>query len=198
MPSSKLNNSSLIFKSPFTIGDGNQQIFSAIFEKYYASLCLFAARIVPDENAEDVIEEMFVSLWNKQRSFNDEEHLKAFLYHAAKNACIDFLRFNERANLRNTTYTSLFDHTEESYLAEITRAETIRELYQAIDELPLRCGEILKMGYFEGLSNAEIAEKLGISLQTVKNQKRQAIALLKKQLPAEDLLLIFMMLHCFK
>jgi DNA-directed RNA polymerase specialized sigma24 family protein len=165
-------------RSPFALGDGNRKVFSQIFEKYFAALCLFAERIVGAENAEDVIEELFVGLWNKQRSFNDEEHLKAFLYHAAKNACLDFLRSNKRANVRNTTYANLID-----------------ELHQAIDELPAQCSKIVKLGYFEGLSNAEIAQKLGISVQTVKNQKGHAITLLKKRLPSKWLLLVFIVLH---
>jgi RNA polymerase sigma-70 factor (ECF subfamily) len=192
---SKPGNISTSAELIFTLGDENGKIFSRIFEKYYAALCLFAERIVGAENAEDVIEELFVTLWNKQHVFNDEEHLKAFLYHSAKNACLDFLRSDGRANVRNTKYAMLFDDTEESYLAEITRTETIRELHQAIDELSPQCRKVVRMGYFEGLSNAEIAEKLGVSVQTVKNQKAQAIALLRKRLPANKLLLVSMVLY---
>lgn len=194
---SKANTVSWSLELPITLGNGNRKLFSQIFEKYFAALCLFVERIVGAENAEDVIEELFVSLWNKPRIFNDEEHLKAFLYHAAKNACLDFLRSNERANVRNTTYASFFDDAEESYLAEITRVETIRQLHQAIEELPPQCSKIVKMGYFEGLSNAEIAQKLGISIQTVKNQKGYAIALLRKRLPGKEFFLLFMILQGF-
>ncbi len=192
---SEQNNPDWPFGLPVSLGDGNQKVFSLIFEKYFAALCFFAERIVGAENTEDVIEELFVGLWNKQRNFKDEEHLKAFLYHSAKNACLDFLRSSERALVRNTNYASLINDVEDSYLAEITRVETIRELHQAIDALPPQCSKIVKLGYFEGLSNTEIAEKLGISVQTVKNQKGNAITLLKKRLPGKWLLLVYMVLH---
>lgn len=179
---------------PVHLGDGNKQVFSKVFENYYAALCLFAGRMVGPKNAEDVIEELFVGLWNKGREFKDEEHLKAFLYHAAKNACLDFIKSDQRANERNTVYANLKGTFDDHYLSEITRTEIIRELHQAIAELPPQCSKIISMGYLEGLSNAEIAKKLGLSLQTVKNQKGHAISLLKKRLPGDEFLMLFLLL----
>lgn len=179
---------------PIQLGKCDQLVFSAVFERYYAALCVFAERMVGADNAKDVVEEFFVSLWNKSATLETEEHLKAFLYYGVKNACLNFIKSDLRHNQRNTVYAKGMADIHESYLTEVTRTELIRELYLAIAKLPSQCAKIIHMGYVEGMRNAEIAEKLGLSVQTVKNQKLRGIELLKKRLPGDLLLTLFLLI----
>lgn len=169
--------------------------FSDIFKKYYSSLCIFAERIVGVEDARDVIEELFIGLWEKDKELQNEEHLRAFLYHSAKNACLNFLKSDLRAKELNTVYVKEFSDNEDLYLAEITRSELLRKLHIAIDELPQQCGNIIKLGYIDGLKNSQIADQLGLSVQTVKNQKLRGIALLKKKFPYGQFILLLLLLE---
>lgn len=182
--------------SPINIGD--RDIFNSIFHQYYKTLCYFAERITESHSdAEDIVEELFVKLWNKQQPFESEQHLKAFLYRSTKNACLDFLKLTERANNRHTLFFMDNDQWEESYLNEIIRAEVLREVYNAIEHLPPQCSKIITMSYIDGKSNQEIAEELGLSLQTVKNQKGRGLSILKGKLPYDkyQLLLLVPYLH---
>lgn len=167
--------------------------FSACFRQYYTALCYFAQRMLGDPlDAEDVVEELFVRLWNRQQHFTDEGHLKAFLYRSTKNACLDFIKKTERSGARNSFYASEVYENEEGYLNEIIRAEVIRELYQAIEDLPAQCNKVIKMSYVEGKSNQEIADELSLSLQTVKNHKARGLAILKSNLPTDKFRLLLL------
>src|SRR4051812_23274512 len=84
----------------------NRAIFTGYFRQYYASLCFYADRIIKDsEAAEDIVEEIFVKIWNKPRPFESEQHLKAFLYRSVKNACLDFIKTTERSNKRDAFFS---------------------------------------------------------------------------------------------
>lgn len=176
-------------------------VFTVWFRQYYAPLCLFAERILGDrDNAEDIVEDTFFKLWNRQAHFENEEHLKAFLYRAVKNACLDFIKTNERSERRNTLFTEDQQAQDEGYLHEIIRIEVIRELYAAIDSLPPQSGKIIKMSFVEGKTNQEIADELNLSVQTVKNQKGRGLGILKDRLPSDkfQLLLLIPFLEFFE
>jgi len=169
--------------------------YNHVFRFYYPSLCQFTSRLVGAEFAEDLVEELFLKLWSSKRTFNTEEHLKAFLYHSIKNASLDFLKTTKRAVDRNTLFAAEHSINEADYLAGIIRTEVLMELYQAIAELPKEKGRIIKMTYLDGKSNQETAAELGISIQTVKNQKLRGLALLKNKLP--DGIYAFIFLYPF-
>lgn len=174
--------------------------FEFIFRKFYPSLCFFAERITGShDDAEDITEELFVKLWNKQLQFESEQHLKAYLYRSAKNACLDFLKVSERSDIRNTFFAEERGYSEDAYLNEIIRAEIISEVYHAIESLSPQCSKIITMSYLDGKSNQEIAAELNLSVQTVKNQKGRGLALLKQRLPNDkfQLLLLIPYLQLF-
>ncbi|MBE9598675.1 sigma-70 family RNA polymerase sigma factor [Pedobacter sp. MC2016-24] len=169
--------------------------YNYVFRFYYPSLCQFTGRLIGRDFAEDLVEELFLRLWSSEKTFNNEEHLKAFLYHSIKNASLDFLKTTKRAVDRNTLFTEEHSFNEADYLAGIIRSEVLIELYQAIAELPTEKGRIIKMTYLDGKSNQETAAELGISIQTVKNQKLRGLALLKNKLP--DGIYAFIFLYPF-
>jgi RNA polymerase sigma-70 factor (ECF subfamily) len=174
--------------------------FEMIFRSLYPSLCYFAERLVHNsDDAEDIIEDLFVKVWNKQLKFDNEEHLKAFLYRSAKNACLDFLKGYENSGTRNTLFADERGYSEDACLNEIIRAEIIAEIYQAIEQLSPQCSKIITMSYLDGMSNQEIADALNLSVQTVKNQKGRGLALLKQRMPNDKFQLIFLLpcLHLF-
>ena len=95
-------------------------------------------------------------------------------------------------------YLSEYMHGEEAddpvFLKEVTRQETFRILHTAIDKLPAQSKQIIMLS-MEGLSNAEVGEKLGISVNTVKTLKKNAYAVLRQVLSKEYLLLLFVILR---
>jgi RNA polymerase sigma-70 factor (family 1) len=179
----------------FDIAAFNQKDVSAYnhaFKFYYPALCDFAGRLVGADTAEDIVEDLFLKVWTSTQEFKDTDHFKAFLYHAIKNAALDVLKKDRRATDRHLLYTEWQEKDEANYLAGIIRAEVVTELYAAIAELPKGKGGIIKMTYLEGKSNQETADELGLSVQTVKNQKLRGLALLRKKLPDGAFVLLFL------
>jgi RNA polymerase sigma-70 factor (family 1) len=170
---------------------GNPKSFSSIFNTYYSALCFFAERMILNrEDAEDIVEESFVKLWKLHANFETMQNIKAFLYITTKNACLNFIKQSERATRNQSELVYTLATKEDHVLAEITRAEVLREVHAAIESLPPQCRKIVRMSFVQGMKNDEIAAELSLSINTVKNQKARAIQLLKVKLINTNLLVL--------
>lgn len=157
--------------------------YSNLFNRYYAGLCGFAEKIIGENYAEDVVGDVFLKLWEGKHVFCSELHLKAFLYRAVKNGCLNFIKMTGRAEHRHQFYQEEILADENAFILAVIQAEVVRELHVAIGDLPPQAGKIIKLTYLDGLSNQEAADHLGLSIQTVKNQKLRGLGILKKILP---------------
>lgn len=165
---------------------------------YRARLCLFASTIVDsNEDAEDIVHNVFLSLYEKEDELPNIKSLKSYLYRSVYNASLNFLKKKSTSHeLREErVQQNLLSQTlsnQEEYLVKRIEEEVIWELFEAIEKLPKESQKIFKMSYLQNISNAEIANLLGISVNTVKSQKQRAKQLLKRELKDLFLLLIFL------
>ncbi|ETZ22427.1 RNA polymerase sigma-70 factor [Pedobacter sp. V48] len=173
--------------------DKSRLAYAQLFNLYYAGLCGFAERIIGDGHAEDIVEDVFLKLWEGGTRFESELHLKAFLYRSVKNGCLNLVKMSGRAQNRNQIFYAERVEQETSVLHEITRAEVIRELYLAVDELPPQARRIIKLTYLDGKTNQEAADDMGLSIQTIKNQKMRGLSILKKKLPGDKFTLLILL-----
>jgi RNA polymerase sigma-70 factor (family 1) len=184
MHSSELSNNII---SSFRKGTPNA--LQSLIKVYYNPLRLFADRLLKDPVvAEDIVLESFTKLWNRRCDFEHVQNIKAFLYIAVRNASLNYLKQQKRETLSKKQLSYITGEKEDFVLNEIIRAEVLQEIMLAIERLPEQCGKVLRLGYFEGLKNQEIADLLHISVHTVKNQKARAIQLLKVRLRDRDLM----------
>lgn len=144
------------------------------FRKYYQSLCYFAMNIVHDEHlCEDIVQEVFVRTISLQMQFDSELHFRQYIYAAVRNSCLNHLQKQGRTvGLAEVETTDT--PTAENCDNEIVRAEMIRMIRDAIESLPPRYREVFRMAYIDKMKNEEIAEALGISLNTVKVIRQRA------------------------
>ena len=158
--------------------NNTKNIFSTHFQTYYRPLCLYALRILEDTHeAEDVVQDVFTSLWNKKETISDISSLKSYLFTSVKNNCLNRLR-------KNSQFTDIKDIDlieENNDDDKIYRAELEAKLWKMIDELPERQREILLMAKRDGMSYKEIAKITGISVKTVENHVTRAIRTLRKK-----------------
>ena len=155
-----------------------------VFDQYYLSLCFFAEKIVNDRPAaEDIVENTFIKLWLKEKDFTKHGNIKALLYISVRNACYDFIKTSRRNRLRQEQLAYLQGQgTEDFILNEITRAEVLREIYEALQKLPPECRKVMHLYFEEGWDHKRISSHLGLAVSTVKNHKSRGIQLLKKKL----------------
>lgn len=175
----------------FPLNMGHRQSFELVYRTYYAPLKRFISGSLRIANTDDLVENVFVKLWDKQVEFESLDHMRGYLYRAAGNAGRNYLNLHH--NNRREDLEDLDILKSESYLVELLRSEVIAELMRAIQGLPSQCSKVISMAYLEGMSNAQIAEQLNINEQSVKNHKHRGLKLLRQSLSGESLLLLMLM-----
>jgi RNA polymerase sigma-70 factor (family 1) len=149
--------------------------YKVYFDKLYHSLCLFANKYVEDiDMAKDIVQDVFIKVWENKIEFRDENNVKSFLYTSVKNKSLDYLKSKRYKTTKSFSINDLeLLETESFFLREVVVVETSNIIQNAINTLPNRCAEIIKLSV-KNFTNAEIAEELDISIYTVKVQKRTA------------------------
>ena len=159
---------------------GDEMIFKKIFKQFYLPVRSFAWRFVKDNDiAEDIVQDVFLLLWEKRVTFNVLAEIKSFLYISVRNACLDYLK-HERVKQKNEIGILDFmpSETEQEFILE---EEVDALIYKAIEDLSKQSQKIVIMT-MNGDSNLEIAQKLNITVNTVKSTKLKAYRLLRKRL----------------
>src|SRR5688500_13729910 len=161
----------------FTRGD--ESGFNKVFETFYQEICRFTHKLISNmAEAQDITADTFVKLYKLHDRFNTEANIKAFLYITARNNALNYLNY---AHTRKTHYKDFTESIADLLLVDIDddpskraiiEVGLIKEIYQAIEELPDRSQQIIKMIYFQGLDAGVIAHQLSISRETVRSQKR--------------------------
>lgn len=181
-----------------TLNMGDEKVFDHVFRTYYAALCSFAQRyLLRKADAEDVVGNLFVNLWNREQQFEHDVHARASLYRAVYNACLNHIRSSKRSNGREELYSAEQGINDESFMNEMLQAELIRMIYKEFDSLPPHYSTVMKLSYQDGFKNEEIANMLNLSVQTVKNYKSAALKLLRDKLPKDAFFLLIITLSAY-
>ncbi|MBL1410422.1 RNA polymerase sigma factor [Sphingobacterium faecale] len=163
--------------------EGEEHAFKYIFNTYYKRMCLYARSFVDESReAEDLAGDAFIRIWEGKKAYESVCHLKAAIYQTVRRLGINNLEATKRRNLRANIYYEEHSQIAPSQLQEIVFVEAMAELYHAIEALPNKAQEIIRLTYLEGKSNLEVAEIMGINVQTVKNQKLRALTLLRSRI----------------
>lgn len=163
----------------------NQQdvdAFHSLYTKYYKVLVLYGIRYLESADiAEDVVQDVFSSIWAKKIQFQSIHSLQNYLYTSVRNTSLDYLKHKQVEN----KYVDCFLNSTEVEAGEVDsddefcEEEIYRRLFDMIDKLPPRCKEVFLL-YMKGKKNEEIASALAISFETVKTQKKRAMKMLRK------------------
>lgn len=169
----------------------NQAAFEQVYVKLYNELYYFTSRLYQgmETMAEDVLQDVFVSVWEKKVPFVDEVHLKGYLYLSIRNRYKNYLKHRDS----KSRYHDYILNNPTEHDSHIVETEVVSLLHMSLGLLPEACAEVFRL-YVEGLSGEEIAEKLGKSVNTVYAQKQQAVKILKKKLDESIFLLLMQIL----
>nr|WP_314896418.1 RNA polymerase sigma-70 factor [uncultured Flavobacterium sp.] len=163
-----------------------------IFDTYYEALVQYANRFLSlKDECEDLVQDIFVDLWEKENIFPDEVSLKVYLYKTIRNKCFNVIKHNKvKDKYASEIIQSIED--DDLFLKQILEEEIVRQLHKAIEVLPERKKEIIKLS-LKGLKNTEIADILEIKLQTVKTLKSQSYKILRNQFRDLDSIIYFLL-----
>lgn len=175
----------------------DETTFHRMYQLFYKALVAYSFRFVANQpTAEDIVQNVFSVLWRQSLRFPDEMLLRAYLYKSVRNKSLEHLshlqvekEYRERV-LRDVQPEQLItDEGEEQFFPD----EIYRRLLTMVDLLPTRQREVFLM-HMDGARNKEIAEKLNISVNTVKIQKKRALATLRQKLNDQQLLLLMLLI----
>lgn len=160
--------------------DGKEAAFSILYRQFHQRVLFFARRYVNETEAQDITAEAFIQLWKRRAHFDDIRSISAFLFVAARNRCYNFLRDSAYHKAQETALIREVEHsTAASLAAEEVRLQLVELLNAEIQKLPAKMREVFLLSFQDGLKPAQIAERLGIQVKTVSNQKLSAIHLLR-------------------
>lgn len=163
--------------------------FKEVYEEYFTALKYFAMRYVKDEDvACDLLQDVFVKLWEKGDRFENAMQLETYLYRVVRNHCLTFIRDAQRKEKRMEGFE--VEETEESFVYQMIEAEIYALINDIFEELPDACKNVY-IKSLEGKSHKEIADELHIAITTIKKHKTNANNYLRKRL--KDLLFLVML-----
>ena len=153
--------------------------FKEVYISYYARMKRFAWQYVArEEDAENIVQDIFFEIWEKQLEFSSFVNLKGYLFSVLKNRCIDFLRRETLMQEVNKTIRDeqlqelkmKFESLEALDSAFLNEPDIEHLIQNAIDSLPEKCRKIFVMNKLEGKKQKAIARELNISIHTVQSQ----------------------------
>ena len=164
------------------IKKGDEKAFEILFHKYYGILCSFATKIIKDDvAAEEIVQDLFVKLWEKREQLFIETSLQNYLFRSIKNLCLNYIQHN-KTKIR---YAQIVLSEVESNLSDdsnFPEVDLFVKIEESINSLPEKRREIFSLSRQEGLKYHEIAQKLNISIKTVETQMSLAIKTLREKL----------------
>lgn len=178
-------------KNVLEAGDGSEQVWTDLFGRHYRILVFFASRLLNDRfQAEDVVQEVFLKLYEKPLELRNDQALKPYLFTSIRNRCLDLLKHRQTRDNYQSAYTPA--PAEEYIHASMVEAEALSMLAQGVERLPAECRKVMELS-MEGLTSVEIAARLNVAPSTVRAQKSRGIKLLKEMLPGElwSMILLF-------
>jgi len=172
-------------------GDANS--FEKLFNHYCQRLINFARNYVIDKQiAENVVQDVFVKVWNNRENLDRTKMIKSYLFTAVKNDSLKHLRHLSIEN-KETEANQPYTNNDERPDKKLDEKETALKLEQAINELPEKCREIFTMNRFDNLKYSEIADILNISIKTVETQMGRALKRLRERLKPFLTMILFIL-----
>ncbi|MEN7550787.1 RNA polymerase sigma-70 factor [Rapidithrix thailandica] len=163
------------------LASGSQEALDKLFEKYYSPLCNFALQLVESPDlAEEVVSDVFLTIWLKKSSIELQGKLKAYLYKSVKNQALNYLKRNKD--------TTPLEEIENGYLLNTDNAPDTLLHYQefqdqvetVIGQMPKQRQLIFRLNRLDGLKYNEIAKVLSLSVHTVQNQMVEAVKFINR------------------
>lgn len=182
------------------ITDDDVHAYELLFKEYYKFLCSYAYGLTKEKHtAEEIVEDFFVELWNNRKKIRISTSVRSYFIGSVHNRCLNYLQ-RDKQRYRSAGDIEAFagnedvagEHLVIPGIPSLLSNELEHALSKAIDMLPQSCREIFVLSRFHDMNYEEVAEKLDISVNTVKTQIKIALRKLREIL--KDYLVIFLFL----
>lgn len=170
---------------------GDENCMKMLFDTYYQALCVYALRFIDSfEDAEDVVQDVFLAFWEARKGKAFEGSLHSYLFGAVRKRALRYAEQTGRHIFEdiNDHVNDLLDNAEEVDEEEVQKEK--EKLYQAIDQLPEQARKVFLAIALDNMKYKDVAEKMGLSINTVKTHYMRALENLRAYLDVLVLLMI--------
>lgn len=165
------------------IRSGDQYAFEKMFHVYYSKLCVFSNSYVKSlDLARDVVQEVFIKIWDGREDFKVRHSLKAYLYQAVRNQSLNQIEKNKQKQRLSNSLKKHEELQQEHQSSDLNTEELSQKIWKLVEELPERRRTIFILYRKHGLSYKEIAEVMNIKRKTVENQMGKSLQFLRERL----------------
>ena len=166
------------------VAEGDREAFTCLYHRYFYYLFTLAMRYIKDESeAEDVLQQVFIKLWQMRDSGLIKDNVRGYLFAMTRNSIMNYVRDKNRLLQRNYRLSQEISEEEQDIWVMADKQDLISEMKKAIDGLPPQQKRVANLRC-EGLSNQEIASRLHLSLNTVNSHYTKGLKALKTALSA--------------
>lgn len=163
--------------------EGDEKAFTAIYIRYNKMLYVLAYKYLKDSfRAEDIVQQVFLKLWEARSLFAGAINLRNYLYTSAKNLILNEIRDNFSDMEKNYAVIQNAPEFEDKLQSALEEKDLFQHFYKILAELPEQKRKVCLLKIRDNLSNQEVADKLHISVPTVKSHYSQAIKLLRDKM----------------
>ncbi|SFH51751.1 RNA polymerase sigma factor [Pedobacter insulae] len=176
------------------IRKGDRIAFTEIYDRYWTVLYLHARKMLRnDQEAEDIVQELFTQLWKKAAEINYTVKLSSYLYRSVRNRILDHITHQKVVQDYQRSLVEFLGSRASSPDELLVEKELAFLIEQEIQALPEKMREVFVLSRKQHLSYKEIGDQLGISEHTVRNQVSNALSILRTKLGVSSMV-IFMLL----
>jgi RNA polymerase sigma-70 factor (family 1) len=163
--------------------EGKQTALEMIFKTHYQPLCKYAYSFLNDKDeAEEVVQSSFISLWEKRDAIAIQSSFKSYLYRMVRNACLNAIK-HQRVKKSYADQEKIDGEPVHNSVSEaVLSTELEAKILKAIQALPEQCRLVFQLSRFEELKYQEIADQLSISVKTVENHMGKALKIMREEL----------------
>lgn len=163
-------------------------VFESIYRLYFSRLKAYACKFVSEKEAEDIVHDTYIYVWQKRESIEYGERFFYYMIRAVHNGCINCINRHLREDEYNVDYrlrllkSEFYTNELESVSRKLYDDELRQAINNAVNSLPQRCQEIFRLSYYNDLKAKEVAEVFNISVRTVEAQIYKALKILRGKL----------------
>ena len=168
-----------------------ERLFEAQFERLMAFVCSYVGE---EEVAKDIVQDAFMTLWNNRKKLDESQSVKSYLFAIAQNYALNYIR-HRKVIAANDLPLNLYLSQQEENVEE--HEKLLAALEEKLKELPLKQREVLEKCVVENKKYKEVAERLDVSVNTVKTQVKHAYAKLREEFNDKELPLVFWLLSMY-
>ena len=188
----------------YELKKGSREAFNSIFRYYYPRVMAYVASMVEQEAAEDIVQDVFLYIWENREKLYVSEGFDSYLFQSAYTRCLDYFK-------KNLSFEKYHSHAYEQYMndyqnllkgdtsviEELSVKDFYHRLYELLEYLPAQRREVFILTYIKGLTAKEVAEQKKMPQRTVESHLYLALRFLKKYMSKKDyyMLCVFFLSH---